>query len=138
VSTGGPAFLSLRLTVPLRSRDLDSFGHVNQSVYHELLEEGRTALLREIGRRGEPNFVLARVELDHCRELLLTDGDPVVELRVTEVRRSSFAMEHDILAASGAIAASGRSVLVGWDPNARASRPLTDAEREQLAAIYQR
>ena len=29
--------------VPIRFSDLDLLGHVNQSVYHEILEEGRLA-----------------------------------------------------------------------------------------------
>ena len=33
----------------------------------------------------------------------------------------------------GEVAAEGRSVLVAWDREARRSRPLTDAEREQLS-----
>jgi acyl-CoA thioesterase FadM len=33
-----------RLRVPLRRRDVDELGHLNQAVYHELLEEGRAAL----------------------------------------------------------------------------------------------
>ena len=32
-------------------------GHLNQSVYHELLEEGRAALITEVVRRvGESNL----------------------------------------------------------------------------------
>lgn len=41
-------------------------GHLNQSVYHELLEEGRAALITEIVRRvgvdhAQGAFVLAHV-----------------------------------------------------------------------------
>ena len=45
-----------RTRVPIRWRDLDPLGHMNQSVYHELLEEGRGALLSR--GRSFP-FVLA-------------------------------------------------------------------------------
>jgi acyl-CoA thioester hydrolase len=37
--------------VQLRWRDMDMLGHLNQSVYHELLEEGRAALMMEIVTR---------------------------------------------------------------------------------------
>src|SRR5579884_1126980 len=33
--------LEQRIPVQLRWRDMDMLGHLNQSVYHELLEEGR-------------------------------------------------------------------------------------------------
>lgn len=39
------------LAVQLRWRDMDMLGHLNQSVYHELLEAGRSALMTEIARR---------------------------------------------------------------------------------------
>ena len=32
------------MRIALRWRDMDMLGHLNQSVYHELLEEGRAAL----------------------------------------------------------------------------------------------
>jgi acyl-CoA thioester hydrolase len=127
-------YLSVRIRIPLRARDIDGFGHVNQSVYHEFLEEGRVALLEAIGRRGEPSFVLAHVELDHRRELRLEDGEATVELRVTAISRSSFALDHDILTRDRTLVASGRSVLVGWDPETRAARPLSPAERERLVS----
>ena len=39
------------INVQLRWRDMDMLGHLNQSVYHELLEEGRAAIMTEIIRR---------------------------------------------------------------------------------------
>ncbi|HEV7195199.1 MAG TPA: acyl-CoA thioesterase, partial [Pedococcus sp.] len=56
--------LEFRQRVPLRWRDMDMLGHLNQSVYHELLEEGRAGLISElIGRLGDARdggaFVMA-------------------------------------------------------------------------------
>jgi len=50
------------------------------------------------------------------------------------VGRTSVILEHDILLPDGVTAASGRSVLVAWDPDARAARPLSGAERSALGA----
>ena len=45
----------------LRWRDMDMLGHLNQSVYHELLEEGRAAVIWELMRRaGSDNVLRAR------------------------------------------------------------------------------
>jgi acyl-CoA thioester hydrolase len=38
----------VRVRIPIRWRDLDLLGHVNQSVYHELLEEGRGTLFARL------------------------------------------------------------------------------------------
>ena len=123
----------IRIEIELRWRDLDFLGHLNQAVYHELLEEGRGALFEQLGALdGGFFFVLARVELDHHEEVLRTDGTVDVVVRVARVGRSSIEVEHDVVRADGALAASGRSILVRWDLRERRSRPLTDAERALL------
>ena len=123
----------IRIDVELRWRDLDFLGHLNQAVYHELLEEGRGALFEQLGALdGGFFFVLARVELDHRQEIRRDHGPVTVALRVAAVGRSSVSVAHEIIRADGAVAAEGRSVLVAWDRDARRSRPLTDAERSAL------
>jgi acyl-CoA thioester hydrolase len=123
----------IRIDIELRWRDLDFLGHLNQAVYHELLEEGRGALFEQLGALdGGFFFVLARVELDHRQEIRRDHGPVTVALRVEAVGRSSVSVAHEIIRADGAVAAEGRSVLVAWDRDARRSRPLTDAERSAL------
>jgi len=123
----------IRIDIALRWRDLDFLGHLNQAVYHELLEEGRGALFEQLGALdGGFFFVLARVELDHRQEIRRDHGPVTVALRVEAVGRSSVTVAHEIIRADGAVAAEGRSVLVAWDRDARRSRPLTDAERSAL------
>jgi acyl-CoA thioester hydrolase len=123
----------IRIDIELRWRDLDFLGHLNQAVYHELLEEGRGALFEQLGALdGGFFFVLARVELDHRQEIRRDHGPVTVALRVESVGRSSVSVAHEIIRADGAVAAEGRSVLVAWDRDARRSRPLSDAERSAL------
>jgi acyl-CoA thioester hydrolase len=123
----------IRIDIALRWRDLDFLGHLNQAVYHELLEEGRGALFEQLGAMdGGFFFVLARVELDHRQEIRRDHGPVTVAIRVESVGRSSVSVAHEIIRADGAVAAEGRSVLVAWDRDARRSRPLTDAERSAL------
>ncbi len=124
----------LRIEIDLRWRDLDFLGHLNQAVYHELLEEGRGALFEQLGALdGGFFFVLARVELDHRQEIRRDHSPVTVVLRVESVGRSSVSLAHDIVRNDGAVAAEGRSVLVAWDRDARRSRPLTESERAALA-----
>ena len=123
----------IRIEVELRWRDLDFLGHLNQAVYHELLEEGRGALFERLGVIVTGFFfVLARVELDHRHEIRREHSPVTVALRVEAVGRSSVTVAHDIVLADGTLAATGRSVLVAWDRDARRSRPLTEAERNRL------
>jgi acyl-CoA thioester hydrolase len=123
----------VRIRVALRWRDLDFLGHLNQAVYHELLEEGRASFFERLGmmRRGF-FFVLARVELDHRSEVRRDHGHVEVVLRPESVGRSSVTVHHAILLPDGTVAAEGRSVIVAWDREARRSRELTSEERRLL------
>jgi acyl-CoA thioester hydrolase len=121
----------------LRWRDMDMLGHLNQSVYHELLEEGRAALITEIARRvgddpAHGAYVLAHVDLDYRHEVRKDHGEVKVIARLAQVGKSSLHLEHEIRLPDGTLAASGKTVLVAWDPTTRGKRMLTEAE---LAAL---
>ena len=120
-----------RTEVRIRWRDLDPLGHLNQAVYHELLEEGRGALLAR--GRGFP-FVLAHIELDYRAEVRKDHGSVWVVTAVERVGRTSVTLTERIEHLDGVVAATGKSVLVAWDVEARESRELTAAEREFLEA----
>ena len=113
-------------------------GHLNQSVYHELLEEGRAALMTEIIRRvgadrAHGTFVLAHVDLDYHTEVRKDHGEVEIVVRVQRVGNSSLTLQHEIRLPDGTVAASGQTVLVAWDPAARGKRILSDAERSALS-----
>jgi acyl-CoA thioester hydrolase len=116
---------------------MDMLGHLNQSVYHELLEEGRAALMGEIARRvgaSHPHgtFVLAHVDLDYHAEVRKDHGEVEVVVRLEHVGTSSLRLAHEVRLPDGSLAASGTTVLVAWDPVTRGKRVLTEAE---LAAL---
>lgn len=132
-----PVPLEHRVRLQLRWRDMDMLGHLNQSVYHELLEEGRAALIAEIisrsgGDIAQGAFVLARVELDYRHEVRKDHGEVELCVRLAGVGNSSLLLEHDIRLPDGRVAASGTTVLVAWDAEARGKRPLSDGERAAL------
>jgi acyl-CoA thioester hydrolase len=125
--------LESRVSIPVRWRDLDMLGHLNQSVYHEFLEEGRSALFGSMRGRAGFAFVLARVELDYRSEVRRDHGSIDVVSRISRVGTKSITVENEVVLPDGTVAASGISILVAWDPQARTSRPLTDEEREVLS-----
>ncbi len=116
---------------------MDMLGHLNQSVYHELLEEGRGGLITELVRRvggdhAHGGYVLAHVDLDYHAEVRKDHGEVEIVVRLAHVGTSSLKLEHEVRLPDGRLAASGTTVLVGWDPVARIKRNLTEAE---LAAL---
>ena len=121
------------ISIGLRWRDMDMLGHLNQAVYHELLEEGRGALFTSLGGMSFP-FVLVRVELDYRHEVRRDHGTVEVLTRVERVGGKSVTLAQEMLLPDGTVAAAGSSVLVAWDPQARGARELTDDERAALTA----
>lgn len=124
--------------VSLRWRDIDVLGHLNQSVYHEFLEEGRTALIERIaedapvGEKGA--WVLARVELDHRSEVRREDGEVDIVVWIDRVGTKSLTMANEVRKLDGTVCASGKTVVLGWDAEARKARELSQAEKAWLEA----
>ena len=102
--------LEVRVTVGLRWRDLDMLGHLNQAVYHELLEEGRAALFHQLG--GMP-FVIARVELDYRREVRKDHGAVDVVTWVESIGRKSIVAGQSILLPDDTVAAEAAAREAG-------------------------
>jgi acyl-CoA thioester hydrolase len=114
---------------------MDELGHVNQAVYHELLEEVRSAMFHSaLPDLPFSGYVLARTELDYRREVRHAHGRLTGECRVADIGRSRIELENRLLLPDGEVAAEGRAVLVAWDEDERHARPLTDEERELLIA----
>jgi acyl-CoA thioester hydrolase len=119
----------------LRFSDTDAMGHINHARFATLFEDARIGLLRSIAASSDDlpasGMILARLEIDYVRPLVL-DGEPVsVFARVVRIGTSSFSIDY-ALEQHGAICARGLSVLVAYDYGRAQSRTLTDAERTQL------
>lgn len=122
-----------RIKHPLRANDFDIYGHLNQSVYHVLLEEARIAYV--FGRLPLTfQFVLVHVELDYLREIQVGEREVEMGVATRRVGESSFELEQKVWRADGELSAQGSSTFVAWDPEGRRSRPLTEAERTGLLA----
>jgi acyl-CoA thioester hydrolase len=119
------------VTIPIRWRDVDNYGHVNNAVYLTYLEEARDGWVREtLG--PEVDFVIVRIAIDYRRELSQDDDEVTVSCRGVGYGTSSIRTAEEIVAKAGWIAAASESVIVAHDAEARSSRPLTDEERETL------
>ena len=119
------------VTIPIRWRDVDNYGHVNNAVYLTYLEEARDGWVREtLG--PEVDFVIVRIAIDYRRELSQDDVEVTVSCRGVGYGTSSIRTAEEIVAKAGWVAAASESVIVAHDANARSSRPLTDEERETL------
>ena len=120
--------------VQTRWQDLDGLGHVNHAVVFTYLEEGRDAFLREHGI-GRDEYVVGRCSVEFTRRDRARRTEAVtVECGVRELGTQEPADRP-----SGSSTPAGEPVveaefgLVLWDPVARATRAITDAERASLS-----
>ncbi|HYG72156.1 MAG TPA: thioesterase family protein [Actinomycetota bacterium] len=120
--------------IDIRWRDMDAYGHVNNAVYLNYLEEVRDAWVHAVlGPLGDTwDFVLAHVEIDYLHELKQDDGVVLVRCAGGSVGRSSIRTREEIVRLDGTVSARASAVVVPRDPATGRSRPLTDEEREAL------
>jgi len=126
----------LEKRIEIRWRDMDAYGHVNNAVYLNYLEEARDAWVqRTLGSITDTwDFVLARVAIDFRAELTQDDGAIVVRCRLDSLGRASIRTREEIVKQDGTVSASAESVIVPRDPKAGRSRALTEQERAILEA----
>jgi acyl-CoA thioester hydrolase len=130
---GGPC----AIRVPIRWRDLDAYGHVNQSVYLTFVEEVVDEWLRR--RLGLPagttcDYVVVRSTIDYRSELRLADVEVVGTVVSRAIGRKSVTLGATLQAADGRVAADVESVLVLLDGAGGATREVTADERAALTA----
>jgi acyl-CoA thioester hydrolase len=118
--------------VPVRWRDTDAQGHVNHAVFLTYLEEGRDAFYAQV-LGADPNYVVARLEVDLRAEVRHPDRQVTVRIEAERIGTTSLITRETILAPSGEVAAEARVVSVRWDPGRRQPVPFTEAERARLA-----
>ena len=123
--------------IELRWRDIDAYGHVNNAVYLNFLEEARDAWVESVlgpAVGSTWDFVLARVAIDYKAELKLEDQAVLVRCSLASIGTSSVRTREEVLKLDGTVSAGAESVVVPRDPATGRSRPLTDEERRVLEA----
>jgi acyl-CoA thioester hydrolase len=124
------------IAIPIRWRDVDAYGHVNNAVYLTYLEECRDRWVRAtLGPTFD--FVIVRIAIDYRREVSLPDAVVTVRCRGLACGTSSIRTAEEIRVGATPAAVS-ESVVVAHDADARRSRPLTMQERTILEASIAR
>ena len=119
--------------VHVRWRDTDAQGHVNTAVFLTYLEEGRDAFYTQV-LGADPNYVVARIEVDLRAEVRHPDQRVTVRIEAERLGTTSLITRETITTPSGDVAARARVTSVRWDPAQRQPIPFSEAERARLAA----
>ena len=122
----------VEVRIPIRWRDVDAYGHVNNAVFLNYLEEARDRLVESLFGEHAWDFVIVRVAIDYRSELTQGDREVVVRCGATGFGTSSVRTAERVLAAEGRLSAASESVIVARDPETGRSRPLTDEEKTIL------
>ena len=116
----------------IRWRDIDNYGHVNNAVYLNYLEECRDRMVEDLFGPEAWDFVLAHVGIDFRNQLTQADGEVIVRCAVAGFGRSSVRTSERIEKTDGTLAAEAESVIVPRSPDEPTSRALSDEERVVL------
>jgi acyl-CoA thioester hydrolase len=119
--------------IQTRWTDFDALGHVTYAAYPVFFDEAREAYLTaRVGGFEQWPTVVVHFSVDYLREIRYPVTDVLVRTRVAAVGRSSVTFEQEVAAGDDA-AARSKTVLIAWDAERRASRPIADEERAALA-----
>jgi acyl-CoA thioester hydrolase len=120
-----PGRFSHRVEIVVRFADTDAMGHVNNAVYLTYCEMARIRYWTDVtgepialGTEGAESLILAEARITY-RAPAFHGEIVVVESRATRIGRSSFTLEHRLLAAvpggTPRLVAVSESVLVRYD-----------------------
>lgn len=135
-----PSPRRFHVEIPVRFRDLDPMGHVNNAVYFSYMEVARTAYWQELHHDYSYDvldFVIARAECDYVSGARLREVVRV-EVALTRIGESSFGLSYEMFeTGEDRLVARGETVQVMIDESGR-PRSMEPALRERLRAFSER
>jgi acyl-CoA thioester hydrolase len=129
--------------VHVRFADCDMFGHVNNARFFTYLEQARVEYFKSfpeinfLGKRERPelSFILAEISCTFKSPAAL-DEFLLVKIRTSEVKRSSFIMEYEIVEEqTGRRVAEGRSAQVMFNYRENKTVPIPESLRKKFDEI---
>jgi len=129
------------LEIPVAWGDMDSFGHVNNTLYLRWCESARiyyfmrTGVLEEMGS-SKIGPILAHAAIDYRVPVEFPDTIDISST-VTKLGNTSFTMEYRMCsrAKEGLIVALGKSIMVMVDYSTGKPVPLGDFIRKKVIAL---
>lgn len=129
------------LPIQVRWNDLDALGHVNNAIYVTYFEIARGHFMLEACPGWDWNkdmFLIANVNVDFRKELLLTADDPRVMVKTSQIGTKSFVLEYAIVSNNGGdvtVYATGTTTQVMFDMKTRHTMEVPQWVRESLTAF---
>ena len=128
------------LSITIRPRDIDAWGHVNNAVYFTYLEMARAdyfsnvMLHTKFRNPGNLGVILAETSCRFIRPIFF-DQNVEIGTRVVKMGESSLQVEHRI-EADNELAASAKAISVFYDYQSGQSTPIPEEYRTRIQ-IYE-
>ncbi len=130
------------LPIQLRFNDADTLGHINNSVYLNFYDLGKTSYLQAISSEtllpSDIDVVVAHIEVDFIAPIFLTD-EVEVQTTVEKLGNKSFTLLQRIVSRdTQAVKCICRTVMVGFDFKTNSSKPISDHWRTAIIQFEKR
>ncbi len=123
--------------IQVRFADLDTMGHVNNSVYLSYFEYARVHYFNQLLGLGwdwrKFGVLVARNEINYLKPVLLNDV-PQIEILLDSIGSKSFTLAYEVTV-NGELTTTGKSVLVCFDASAQASVPVSGDWKKALEKL---
>jgi len=127
------------LTIPIRFRDLDAMGHVNNATFLTYFEEGRKEFFIHVLKSSSPKdfpFILAQVTCQYLRPIELDDKIVQETVWISRIGKKSFNFAYEIHRQGNPswIFSTGESVQVFYNYEKGISMEIPETFREKVAS----
>lgn len=129
------------LPIQMRWNDLDALGHVNNALFVTYFEIARGYFMTKACPRWnwlKDMFLIANVNVDFKKELLLTANEPKVHMKTTNIGTKSFVLQYAITSKKDGeiiLHASGTTTQIMFDMKTRTTIEIPDWVREGLTSF---
>lgn len=126
--------------IPIRYRDMDTLGHVNNVVYLSYIEQSRIEYFADLelwdGDANELGLILAKSIVSYRAPLTMHDKIVQIDTRISRLGNKSFDMEHQLSCVRDEeiiIIADAQIVMVVFDYISNQTIVIPDVWRKRIA-----
>ena len=127
----------LTLPIQLRFNDVDSLGHVNNTIYFSFYDLGKTTYFDELKKTypylSDIGAVIVNAQADFLAPVFM-DEQIAVQTSVTELGNKSFKMLQQVInTETNEVKCVCRTIMVGFDKKTSTSMPISDEWKKAIA-----
>ena len=124
------------LPIQTRFGDIDSLGHTNNTIYLQYFDLGRLHyfidVLQERMEWKDQGLIVVNINIDFLSQVEMFD-EIEVRTKVLKLGNKSLEMLHQVYnKTANAVAAQGKSVMVGYSNEQKVSIPIPSRWRERI------